>query len=108
MKKVFFLFPIHIESFGIESLPDDEFVSSLLIIAIKDYRENFNRGDDFIIDSMVVSICTNPYKINHKNKFYKSLYDDLMKVAWHPSRYLDWCIDVEELKFLEELWGDED
>ena len=68
----------------------------------------------------------NPHKLEHKNKFYKDLHDDLMKaihkrkfykdlhdelmvVAWRPTRYLDWCIDFEELKFLkEEVWGDED
>ena len=32
-----------------------------------------------------------------------------MPIAWHPSRYLDWCIDFEELKFLEEeVFGEED
>ena len=70
---------------------------------------NINKFDkEFTVYSLEVDIYVNEDKIIHKKKFYKSLYDDLMKVAWHPSRYLDWCIDVEELKFLEELWGDED
>ena len=47
-------------------------------------------------------------KAIHKNKFYKDLHDELMVIAWHPSRYLDWCIDVEELKFLKGVWGEED
>ena len=29
-----------------------------------------------------------------------------MVIAWHPSRYLDWCIDVEELRDLKERWGE--
>ena len=40
----------------------------------------------------------------HKRTFYRDLYDDLMPVAWHPDRFLDWCVDIEELKVLEELW----
>ena len=67
-----------------------------------------NNINEIIIVSLKIKLHKNIFKLNHKKKFYKSLYDDLMKVAWHPSRYLDWCIDVEELKFLEELWGDED
>ena len=62
--------------------------------------------NDFIIESMEVIIYTNPHKIIHKKKFYKDLYDDLMPIAWHPSRLLDWCTDIEELKFLKELWGE--
>ena len=61
-----------------------------------------------LIDTFWVSVYTNPYKVLHKKKFYKSLCDELISIACHPSRYLDWCIAVEELKFLEELWGDED
>ena len=57
---------------------------------------------DFFIFSIKVKLYTDEYKILHKKKFYKDLYDDLMVATWHPSRYLDWCIDFEELKFLEE------
>ena len=30
--------------------------------------------------------------------------DELMPVAWHPSRYWDWCMDEDEKKTAEQLW----
>ena len=54
------------------------------------------------IDSDVV------YEANrraHKRIFKDEIQDELMIVTWHPDRFLDWCVDIEELKFLKELWG---
>ena len=31
-----------------------------------------------------------------------------MAKTWHPDRYLDWCIDIEGIKLLKELWGESD
>ena len=45
------------------------------------------------------------YKVMHKRKYYKSLHSDLLPIAWHPERYLDWCIDEEEKRDLKVLWG---
>ena len=61
--------------------------------------------NDFIIDTFEVTIYTDVYKILHKRNFYKDLYDDLMSIAWHPDRYIDWCLDFEELRDLKERWG---
>jgi hypothetical protein len=30
---------------------------------------------------------------------------ELMDIAWHPSRFLDWCLTTEELKGLKERWS---
>ena len=32
----------------------------------------------------------------HKARYYKSLYAELLPIAWHPDRYLDWCLDEDE------------
>ena len=32
----------------------------------------------------------------HKARYYKSIHRDLIPIAWHPDRYLDWCIDEDE------------
>ena len=70
---------------------------------------NINRFDNnFIIEIVNIRLQMDTYKLLHKEKFYKSLYDELMAIAWHPSRYLDWCIDFEELRDLKERWGKED
>ena len=67
-----------------------------------------NSMNDFIIDSIKITLCKDAHKVLHKKKFYNDLHNDLMAVAWHPSRYLDWCIDFEELRDLKERWGEED
>ena len=76
------------------------------IVDVEDYKIEHSIND-FIIISFKVTLYIDSYKISHKKKFYKDLYDDLMSVAWHPSRYLEWCVDIEELKFLKELWGED-
>ena len=74
---------------------------------VVDFRYDHYNINNFIIDSFNVTIYSNADKILHKKKFYKDLYDDLMFVAWNPSRYLEWCVDIDELKFLKELWGED-
>ena len=32
----------------------------------------------------------------HKARYYKSLYAELLPIAWHPDRVIDWCIDEDE------------
>ena len=88
---------------------------------------DINKFDNnFTIEIIDTIIPVNPKKVEHKDKFYNDLYDDLMRaihkrkfykdlrdelipITWHPSRYLDWCVEFNELKFLEEeVWGNED
>ena len=32
----------------------------------------------------------------HKKQYYKSLHKELLPVAWHPDRYINWCLDEDE------------
>ena len=87
---------------------------------------NFNLDDINLIDEIEVIINTDPYKRLHKKifdggiqeeliyeanrwihkrTFYKDLWEDLMPIVWHPTRILEWCLDVEELEYLKERWG---
>ena len=31
--------------------------------------------------------------------------EDLLSIAWHPSRWWDWCVPNDEKKETEKLWG---
>ena len=31
--------------------------------------------------------------------------EELLPIAWHPSRYLNWCISEDEKKETEKLWA---
>ena len=33
--------------------------------------------------------------------------EELMPIAWHPSRWWDWCVPEEDKKETEKLWNDE-
>ena len=108
----------------------EEYLNKIYYEGVSGYYDkecDINKFDNnFIIDFIDIMIEINPHKLEHKNKFYKDLHYDLMKaihkrkfykdlrdeliiITWHPSRYLDWCIDFEEQKFLkEEVFGEED
>ena len=40
----------------------------------------------------------------HKLKFYKSLHEEVIKIAWHPNRYWNWCLTEDEKQEIEKLW----
>ena len=46
------------------------------------------------------------YEGYHKRKAQKAkIKDELIPIAWHPSRYWDWCISEDEKKETEKLWA---
>ena len=48
---------------------------------------------------------TELFRWHHKKKYQKDIKEELMPVAWHPSRYWDWCMADEEKKTAEQLWN---
>ena len=34
-----------------------------------------------------------------------SIKEELLLIAWHPSRWWDWCVPVDEKMETEKLWG---
>ena len=45
----------------------------------------------------------NGYKERKTQK--AQIKDELLPIAWHPDRVIDWCIDEDEKKDLQKLWG---
>ena len=45
----------------------------------------------------------NGYKERKAQK--SQIRDELMPIAWHPDRVIDWCFDEEEKKDLMRVWG---
>ena len=37
--------------------------------------------------------------------WYNVIHEEVLSIAWHPNRVIDWCFDEEEKKFLVEMWG---
>ena len=45
------------------------------------------------------------YNGHKKRKAQKAkIKDDLIPIAWHPSRWQDWCMSWDENKETEKLW----
>ena len=41
-----------------------------------------------------------------KNNVQKaSIKEGLLPIAWHPSRYWDWCLSEDEKQETEKLWA---
>ena len=60
--------------------------------------------DDYIICGSCDSngcVCKNIISQSqyiHKLKYYTTLRDELMHIAWHPDRVWDWCFDEDQKK----------
>ena len=66
-----------------------EFVPDWLVVLQEMWREDFDDSDYLIR-------WRNAYK---KRKAQKALIKkDLMPIAWHPSRWWDWCFSEDEKK----------
>ena len=45
------------------------------------------------------------YEDHKKRKAQKaSIKEELLPIAWHPSRYWDWCVPEDENKEIEKKW----
>ena len=59
------------------------------------YDDNCNDDDELI----------EWYDSYEKHKAQKAeIKEDLIPVAWHPSRWWDWCVTEDEKKQTEKLW----
>ena len=46
------------------------------------------------------------YEGHQKRKTQKAqIKKELMPIAWHPSRYWDWCMSEDEKQVTEKLWA---
>ena len=69
--------------------------------------------DNILIGDLAVNIHTSfkdellhkAWKAQHRRIFLNGIWEELMSVAWHPSRFVYWCLDVEEFQEVKERWG---
>ena len=61
------------------------------------YDDKYWNNDDEIIE------WYNSYKKRRAQK--ASIKKELMPIAWHPSKWWDWCISKDEKKETEKLWA---
>ena len=76
--------------------PDDDEIESFQLVIDFEYSD--------LVTNCLNDVVYEARRRAHKRIFKDEIQDELMIVTWHPDRFLDWCVDIEELKFLEELW----
>ena len=91
--------PDHFKS---QEMCNDKFSDSEEVDDIPDWfitQEMIENGDDGNFHEWF-----NGYKDRKAQK--AQIKDELMSIAWHPDRVIDWCFDDEEKKDLKQLWGE--
>ena len=43
-------------------------------------------------------------KVITNEKIEKDIHDEVEPIAWHPDRWWDWCVDIEEKQEVEKMW----
>ena len=63
-------------------------------------------GDDWLIRWWYNNRFIKWYDSYKKRKAQKAkIKEELLPIAWHPSRYWDWCISEDEKQETEQLWA---
>ena len=58
----------------------------------------------FADDDVVIEWHDGEYHQKHKTQ-KASIKKELLPIAWHPSRWWDWCVPEDEKKETEKLWA---
>ena len=58
-----------------------------------DYNEKQEKTKDIRYYQSLKSLCS---------KHTTIIFQEMIKISWHPSRFMEWCLDSEELEFFHE------
>ena len=58
-------------------------------------------NDDYCNDDGLIELYDG-YKARKAQK--ASIKEGLLPIAWHPSRYWNWCVPEDERKDIEKMW----
>ena len=107
----------------IEFIPDHFKTQEMCDKAVKDDTSSLQFLPDCFITRGWVNMWydnyyDDDYYDDYEDKFFKwfdgykklkvrraSIKEELLPIAWHPSRHWDWCMSEEEKKDTEKLWA---
>ena len=55
--------------------------------------------------TMMMDLLNGTMVIKNERQKKTQIKKELMRVAWHPSRYWDWCVLEDEKRETEKLWS---
>ena len=53
----------------------------------------------------IIGLLNGTMVIKKQNAQKASIKEGLLPIAWHPSRYWDWCLSEDEKQEAEKLWA---
>ena len=93
------------DSGNVSFLSDEMGILSVNLDNINLYDGNFYEDDPETI--IYVRLFAEHYRYKKRKVFTKEISKKLMIVAWHPTRWLDWYMPVDEKKEVELVFSDE-
>ena len=93
------------DSGNVSFLSDEMGILSVNLDNINLYDGNFYEDDPETI--IYVRLFAEHYRYKKRKGFTKEISKKLMIVAWHPTRWLDWYMPVDEKKEVELVFSDE-
>ena len=84
------------EPHSLEFVPDDYKTQEMCNKAVE--------ADPCLLKFVPVHLRTHCFKVVEKRKAQKAkIKEELMRVAWHPTRWWDWCAPEDEKRETEKL-----
>ena len=87
-----------------EDVPDYFVTPKILEFCKNATAEKEKEEEDYQdrVQKLKIMICIVEY-MNRKGKKAK-IKEELLPIAWHPDRVIDWCFSEDEKQDLEKLW----
>ena len=79
---------------------EDDAIYGFVIIKIVDIHQQREKVQKSLYFE---SLSGDLYKAVHKHLYFKFLYRELLPIAWHPNRAVDWCFTEDEKDDLKKL-----
>ena len=105
---------VRMELYSLEFVPDRLKTHEMCNEAMRRGQHALQFAPDWVVvlqEMWCEDFDDNDYLIRSRNAYQKrkaqkaKIKEQLLPIAWHPSRWWNWCIANDEKKETEKLWG---
>ena len=108
---------VEVDPWQLDDAPDHLETQEMCDEAVKDYPFSLQLVPDWFLTRQQIDIWYDGDYIYNDNEMIKwydgykkrktqktSIKEELLPIAWHPSRWWDWCVIEDEKRDTEKLW----
>ena len=93
-------------SWSLVHVPDQYKTQEMCNKAVEEYPWLLEYVPDNFKKQKMNAVKKNPHRLSKKRRVQKAkIKEELMPIAWHPSRRWDWSAPEDENKGTEKLWA---